>query len=268
MWWKKVSNWDEKLIIKRLNEIQSMDWIQVSDWLEWTKKDDGQIGQTIERMFNVDENNDELPDLPPIYELKTLRKTSSMWTLKHRSKSCLGMTAREIFNKYSYPKDDRPEYNKLYSGFGYRDFSEPLLCDSKCFGKNGRCGHYFSLRSKVAGELEIHHRNDGFVSTIDLKDVWGKINTVIFINVETKNGTGHEEESFRLESAHLLNNISSPDSLLRSGILRCEFSMSQGDKYYPAPHDRGHHFRMSVPKIIEEKERVFKTIWSTVKRLI
>ena len=267
-WWESVTDWTEPLILKRLQEIKAMGVVKVTDWIQWRRKDDGQIGQVIERMFNVDENNDELPDIPPIFELKTLRNTSSMWTLKHRSTHFLGLNSREIFSKYSYPKDDRPKHHKLYSTFGYRDFSEPLLCGKECIGKEKRCGHYFSIRSTVPGELEIHHRNDGYLSTLDLKDVWKKIDTVIFVSIKANGGTGKITESFELESAFLLNKITTPDALLRAGLLRCEFSMSQNDSNYPRPKDRGHHWRMSVPKSPMEKERVFRQVWSNVKRLI
>lgn len=260
MWWKSVKEWTIPLIDKRIHEIASMGWIKVSDWHEWKKKDDGQIGQAIERLFAVPENNDELPDLGK-FEIKTLRTTSSMYTLKHRSTHYKGMNSREIFAKYSYPKEDEPKYSKLYSAFGYRDFNEPLLCDEKCIGKEGKCGHYFSLRSRLSGEIEIHHRKDGYLSTLDLKDVWSKIDNVLFISVDARHGTGKMEEEFKINSALILDNINSPDSLLKEGILRCEFSMSQSKKYYPNPKDRGHHFRMSVPKKLTAKVEMFNRVW-------
>jgi len=261
MWWESVKDWTIPLIAKRIHEIASMGWIKVSDWHEWKKKDDGQIGQAIERLFAVPENNDELPDLGK-FEIKTLRTTSSMYTLKHRSTHYKGMNSREIFAKYSYPKEDEPKYSKLYSAFGYRDFNEPLLCDEKCIGKEGKCGHYFSLRSQLPGEIEIHHRKDGYLSTLDLKDVWSKIDNVLFISVDARHGTGKMEEEFKINSALILDSINSPDSLLKEGVLRCEFSMSQSKKYYPNPKDRGHHFRMSVPKKLTAKVERFNRVWS------
>lgn len=264
MWWESIDEWSLDLIRKRIHEIANMDWIRVSDWHDWKKKDDGQIGQAIERLFGVKENNDELPDLPPDFEIKTLRTTSSMYTLKHRSTHYKGMNSREIFVKYSYPKDDKPKYSKLYSGFGYRDFSDPLLCDEKCIGKEGKCGHYFSLRSQIEGEIEIHHRDDGYLSTLDLSDVWKKIDKVIFISVDAKNGTGSYDEEFKINSVLLLNDIVGPEALLKAGLLRCEFSMSQSPRFYPNPKDRGHHFRMSVPKGHIQKMEKFSKVWGEV----
>ena len=41
-----------------------MGWIKVSDHVE--RYDDGQVGQSIERLFHVPENNREEADLAPI----------------------------------------------------------------------------------------------------------------------------------------------------------------------------------------------------------
>ena len=261
MWWESVDDWTIPLITKRIHEIASMGWIKVSDWHEWKKKDDGQVGQAIERLFAVQENNDESPDLGK-FEIKTLRTKSSMYTLKHRSTHYKGMNSREIFAKYSYPKTEEPKYSKLYSAFGYRDFNEPLLCDEKCVGREEKCGHYFSLRSQLPGELEIHHRKDGYLSTLDLRDVWSKIDNVLFVSVDARNGTGKIDEEFKINSALILESIKSPESLLKEGLLRCEFSMSQSEKSYPNPKDRGHHFRISVPKSHTSKVEKFSRVWS------
>ena len=78
--WEEVTNWTQPLIIKRLKEIQKMDWIKVSDYV--TKFEDGQVGQSIERLFHVPENNLEEADLQPNHELKSIRLGGNL-TLKH-----------------------------------------------------------------------------------------------------------------------------------------------------------------------------------------
>jgi hypothetical protein len=78
--WEKVTNWTEPLISKRLKEIQEMGWIKVSDYV--TIFEDGQVGQSIERLFHVPENNLEEADLQPNHELKSIRLSGNL-TLKH-----------------------------------------------------------------------------------------------------------------------------------------------------------------------------------------
>lgn len=70
-WYRSVDVWSEPQIVRRLEEIKSMDWLKVSDYV--SRNDDGQVGQSIERLFNVPENNREEADLQPDYELKTIR---------------------------------------------------------------------------------------------------------------------------------------------------------------------------------------------------
>ena len=49
--WSAVTHWDKPLVTRRLEEIQEMGWIKVSDHVE--RYDDGQVGQSIERLFYV-----------------------------------------------------------------------------------------------------------------------------------------------------------------------------------------------------------------------
>jgi hypothetical protein len=74
--WNGVTNWTQPLATRRLEEIQEMGWIKVSDHVE--RYDDGQVGQSIERLFYVPENNREEADLAPDIELKTIRKGGNL----------------------------------------------------------------------------------------------------------------------------------------------------------------------------------------------
>ena len=89
-------------------EIKALDWQPVTNWIPWSKKDDGQVGQCNERMFGVKENNEEGADLKPDIELKAIRATNAKITLKHSSNyESGGLTARQIFEKYGYLKKKR-----------------------------------------------------------------------------------------------------------------------------------------------------------------
>lgn len=107
-WWESENNWTPSLLKKRLIEIKKLDWQPITSWITWSKKDDGQVGQCNERMFGVEENNDEGADLKPDIELKAIRATNAKITLKHSSNyESDGLSARKIFDKYAYPKKNR-----------------------------------------------------------------------------------------------------------------------------------------------------------------
>jgi len=112
-WWEVDGLvWTKDLIKKRLNEINDEPWAKVSDFVDTFEH--GQVGQCNERLFGVFENNDEAPDLPPIYELKALRSSSGHLTLKHSSDyEAGGLTPKEIFEKYGRRKKDRVEGSKI-----------------------------------------------------------------------------------------------------------------------------------------------------------
>lgn len=286
MWWKSIDDWTPSLIAQRIREIAEMEWIQVSDWLDWDvdedwRKDDGQVGQVIERMFNVNENNDEAPDLPSKSigtELKTLRTKSTMWTLKHCSRYFGGMTSREVFDMYSYPKKKRvskdpdiyevdPELNRLSPQFGYNDFSSPVRKHTHNRQHNEVGDHiisdYFSLRaSDTEGIVEIHHRNDGYLASVDLRDKWIKLQKVAIILCESRGNTGTVNEEFKISHAFLLNQIKSSTDLLKADIISCTFSQSQSKpNYYPTPHNRSDKYRIALPKNRDEQLNKLNQVW-------
>jgi hypothetical protein len=283
MWYEKVKRWDRKLITRRLKEIKDLNWLLVSDYVSIFE--DGQIGQSIERLFSVPENNDEAPDLSPIFELKTLRKSSGMWTLKHCSTYQSGMTPHELFLEYSYPKKVRTQrspdryttdsvYRRLGVQFGYNDFSNPVRTHTSN-GQHAEIGDemrtdYFSLRPSLTdGVVEIHHRIDGFLSRIDLRDKWTKLQNVVLIICETRGGKGTSSEEFRLLRAYLVKNIKSSSALLKADILSCTFSMSTSEgRYQNREKNRSDKYRIKIPTVDSTRLLKLKQVWESVEQLI
>jgi len=95
--WSGVTNWTQPLVTRRLEEIQEMGWIKVSDHVE--RYDDGQVGQSIERLFYVPENNREEADLAPDIELKTIRKGGNL-SLKRATWSHTSMERIDLNNNH------------------------------------------------------------------------------------------------------------------------------------------------------------------------
>lgn len=284
-WWESVTDWTEPLIIKRLNEIKAMGWLKVSDFVSVFEH--GQIGQSIERLFNVDENNDEAADLPSSdegKELKTLRTRSTMWTLKHCSTYSKGMTPHEVFLKYAYPKKKRvsrnpdtysldPLYKRLSPQFGYNDFSSAVRKHTSNQPTieigDDIISDYFSLRpGSIDGELEIHHRIDGYLASVDLRDKWKKLQRVVLVLCESDGAAGNPDEKFRISHAFLLSEIKSASALLEANILSCTFSMSQSDKYYPREKNRSDKYRISLPTDLAAQLDKLPKVWKYVKQLV
>jgi hypothetical protein len=286
VWWESVTDWTEPLIIKRLQEIQAMGWIKVSDYVSTFEH--GQIGQSIERLFNVDENNDEAPDLSSSdggKELKTLRTRSTMWTLKHCSTYSKGMTPHEVFLKYAYPKKKRvsrkpdrysldPLYKRLSPQFGYNDFSSAVRKHTSSLATieigDDIISDYFSLRpGSIDGELEIHHRDDGYLASVDLRDKWKKLQRVVLVLCESDGVAGDPDEKFRISHAFLLTEIKSASALLKANILSCTFSMSQSEpNHYPREKNRSDKYRINLPKSETAQLNRLTMVWKYVKQLV
>ena len=98
-----ASEWTKERVTEEIERINRKGFIPISDGM--FRKDDGVIGQVLEREFGVDENNIHLADLGT-YELKGLRGRKgriSKLTLFHQT-STAGMTPIQLFNRFCYCK--------------------------------------------------------------------------------------------------------------------------------------------------------------------
>ena len=211
-------------------------------------------------------NNAKLITILDGKELKTLRTRSTMWTLKHCSTYSAGITPHELFKRYAYPKKKRvsknpdtfeidPKLKRLSPQFGYNNFTESVRRHTSSSptieAGDDVISDYFSLRHSAAdGVLEIHHRNDGYLASVDLRDKWEKLQNVVLIVCDSRGGkAGSPDEEFRISHAYLLSEIKSSSDLLRANILSCTFSMSQSvPRYYPREKNRSDKYRISLPK--------------------
>lgn len=95
--------WTKENVIQKMEELRDKGFIRVP--ADMFRKDDGIVGQILEREFGVAENNLHLADLGT-YELKGMRKKknkASTLTLFHQT-STAGLTPNQIFDRFSYEK--------------------------------------------------------------------------------------------------------------------------------------------------------------------
>ena len=99
-------NWTKEKVAAKVKEISEKGFISIPKGTY--RKDDGIIGQVLEREFGVPENNIHLADLGT-YELKGMRlkkNKSSNLTLFHQT-STSGMSPNQIFERFSYERPSK-----------------------------------------------------------------------------------------------------------------------------------------------------------------
>ena len=95
--------WTKEKIIENLKIIKNKNFISIPDCI--FRKDDGIVGQLLEKEFNINENNLNIADLG-LFELKGMRlrkNKTNMLTLFHKT-SASGLTPIEIFKRFGYIK--------------------------------------------------------------------------------------------------------------------------------------------------------------------
>jgi len=106
-----MKKWTKQEVINKLIEIKSKGFLPVSD--DMYRKDDGIVGQILERQFGIQENNLHIGDLGD-FELKAMRKrkNKSNLTLFHK-KPVSGMNVIEIFNRFGYVRPSKRNPNVM-----------------------------------------------------------------------------------------------------------------------------------------------------------
>src|SRR5690348_15979233 len=93
-------SWTLEEISRRLLEIRGKGYIPVPP--EIYRRDDGIVGQILEREFGLRENNLAVADLGE-FELKGRRTNSQLITLSHKRPE-KGLSPVEIFDRFGYVK--------------------------------------------------------------------------------------------------------------------------------------------------------------------
>lgn len=217
-------------INEKLKEIFSMGYID--NICVDRKNDDGNIGQTLERVFGIEENNKASPDFSDCgTELKTSRnKTKSKITLFTKSPN-IGMKTKDIFDTYSYIS---------------RSKRDPSLIKKKLnttikYGKYNNRG--FILKTDGNNVYIYKKENDTDILICGWENIeCQKIENTLLVFADTKGKTNSKEEVFHYTSAVWLENPMSLTEAIKEGLIVVEFAMENAAGKL---HDRGVKFRIS-----------------------
>lgn len=202
------------------------------------RKDDGMVGQVLERAFGIPENNIHLADLGT-YELKgmRLRKNKSCnLTLFHQT-STSGMDPAEIFARFSY---ERPSS---------RDGSPKRKLFTTIKGnKQNNLG--FILKAEGGSTVALYHK-DEYLATWDLTSGEGKINQVLLAMAETTGAANSKDERFHFVQAYILSSPKNIYEAISAGAVAMDLCIDQPAAAFgkKAPHDRGPHIRIPIRKL-------------------
>ena len=228
--------WTKERVIAKIKEISEKGFIPIPAGTY--RKDDGIIGQVLEREFGVPENNIHLADLGT-YELKGMRlskKKTRKLTLFHQT-STSGMTPTEIFERFSYERPSRRDGSLM----------RKLFTAIKGNRKNN-----LGFTLKVSGEaaVELYHQEE-YLATWDLADGEGKINQILLAMAETTGKVNSKEERFHFIKAYILSSPKNIYEAITKGAVVMELCIDQpvADFGKKAPHDRGPHIRIPIKKL-------------------
>jgi len=227
-------NWTKNMIIERLHIINKKGFIPIPDVM--FRKDDGIVGQILEREFGVNENNLQLADLGT-FELKGMRykkNKANMLTLFHQT-SASGLTPIQIFDKFGYIRKSNRS-----------DVLKKKLFTTIRGDKYNSLG--FILKANSENEIQLYHK-DNYLSTWDLSLAKSKIDKVILAFAETKGDLNSRNEQFHYIKAYLLDGINSLSDAIRSGAVVMDLCIDQPADNSKGAHDRGPHIRIPVKKL-------------------
>lgn len=223
------NEWTKEKVITQLALTREKGFIPVQS--EMFRKDDGIVGQVLEREFGVKENNLHLADLGT-YELKGMRirkGRGNKVTLFHQPPE-RGLTTREIFERFCYVRPssrDGQLKRKLFTTVkGNRQNNLGLI-----------------LRANSENAIDLYWQ-DEYLSTWDLTSGKNKINQTILALAETQGLANSRYEHFHFVEAYLLSEPKDIGEAIRSGAVVMEFCVDQPVDERVAPHDRGPHVRI------------------------
>jgi len=224
-------HWSKEQIRKRLLEIKAKGFLPIPEGMY--RRDEGVIGQILEREFGIKENNISVRDLGS-FELKGMREKSSKLTLCHK-KTDAGLSPIEVFDRFGYEKPSNR--NKL-------------ILKKKLFTTVTSKPNNLGLRLVPSGNnrIDMYH-NSEFICSWDLSEQLEKINAILLVFAETKGATASKEELFHYTSAHFIQRLKPLSTLVSSNIVVIEFCIDKQVDSNKPPHDRGPHIRILKSKL-------------------
>ncbi len=229
-----MKKWTKNHVIEKIVEISNKGYIPIPDGMY--RKDDGVIGQVLEREFGIKENNLHIADLGT-YELKGMRikkGKSNKLTLFHQ-KSTSGMTPLQIFDRFCYEKPSKRDGSlkrKLFTTI-----------------KGNRINNLgFILKAKNKYDVDLYYK-DEYLATWDLSSGNAKINQILLALAETRGVANSRDEEFHFTKAYILSAPKNIYEAIDAGAVVLELCIDQSiDKTEP-PHDRGPHIRIPLKKL-------------------
>lgn len=228
--------WTKEKVVQKMEELRDKGFIRVP--ADMFRKDDGIVGQLLEREFGVVENNLHLADLGT-YELKGMRKKknkTSTLTLFHQT-STAGLTPNQIFDRFSYEKPSQ------------RDGALRRKLFTTIYGnKVNRLG--FILRGSGDASVDLFFQ-DEYLATWDLTSGHGKIKQVLLALAETRGAANSKDEAFHFVEAFILSSPKHIYDAIESGAVVMDLCIDQpaSDFRKKVPHDRGPHIRIPIRKL-------------------
>lgn len=239
--------WTKEMVIAKIKEISEKGYIPIPDGIY--RKDDGIVGQVLEREFGIQENNIHLADLGT-YELKGMRlkknKPANL-TLFHQT-STSGMNPIQIFERFSYErlsKRDGSMKRKLFTTIKGN--------------KQNNLG--FVLKASGTTNVSLYY-HDEYLATWDLTSGEGKISQVLLAMAETMGVANSRDEKFHFIKAYILSKPKNIYEAIATGAVVMDLCIDQpaSDFGKKAPHDRGPHIRIPIKKLhllFDSVEQIF-----------
>ena len=229
-----INNRTKEAVISKIHDISQKGFISIPE--DMFRKDDGIVGQILEREFHVEENNLHIADLGT-YELKGIRikkrKTNKL-TLFHQT-STSGIVPLEIFERFCYEKPSK------------RDGSMKRKLFTTIKGnRENNLGFILKSQGSHAVDLYFH---DEYLATCDLASGENKIKQILLVLAETEGKANSKDERFHYKHAYILSNPKSIYESITAGAVVLEFCIDQPIDKSKAPHDRGPHIRIPVKKL-------------------
>lgn len=226
--------WTRETVKERLEEISQKGFIAIPEGMY--RRDDGIVGQVLEREFGVEENNLHIADLGT-YELKGLRTKqgkSSKLTLFHQ-KPTSGLTPLELFERFCTVKPSQRDGSmkrKLFTTVkGDRENNLGLI-----------------LRAGNERAVELYCGEE-YLATWDLTGGKHKINQTLLAFAETRGKANTREEQFHYIKGYILSGPKDISEAINAGAVVLELCIDQPADCSQIPHDRGPHIRIPVKKL-------------------
>ncbi len=231
------NEWTKERVKQQLKIIEAKGFIPIPP--EIYRKDDGVIGQLLEREFGVSENNLHIADLGT-YELKGARNSSSKkqgkLTLFHKT-STSGLKPVEIFERFCYVARSRRN----------GELKRKLFTTVKGNRVNNRG---FILKPSKNGGVDLYYK-DEYLASWDFTDGEHKIKQVLLAFAETQGSFLSRDEKFHFTKAFILGKPKRIDKAIEKGVIALEFCIDQPIDGNKSPHDRGPHIRIPFNKLSE-----------------